>query len=53
MPEFERSVRAWSRGSNFVNLTDEQYGKLKKAPERGGAAQDTLVGNVKKGIRRR
>jgi hypothetical protein len=30
MPEFERSVRAWSRGSNFVNLTDEQYPKLKQ-----------------------
>jgi hypothetical protein len=29
MPEFERSVRAWSRGSNFVNVTDEQYAKLK------------------------
>ena len=30
MPEFERSVRAWSRGSNFVNVTDEQYAKLKR-----------------------
>ncbi len=30
MPEFERSLRAWSRGSNYVNLSDEQYGKLKK-----------------------
>ncbi len=29
MPEFERSVRAWNRGSNFVNVTDEQYRKLK------------------------
>jgi hypothetical protein len=25
MPDFERSLRAWSRGSNFVNLSDEQY----------------------------
>jgi len=30
MPEFELSVRAWSRGSNFVNVTDEQYAKLKR-----------------------
>jgi hypothetical protein len=29
MPEFERSVRAWSRGSNFVNVTDAQYDKLR------------------------
>jgi hypothetical protein len=29
MPEFERSVRAWNRGSNFVNVTEEQYGKLR------------------------
>ena len=28
LAEFDRSVRAWSRGSNFVNLTDEQYVKL-------------------------
>jgi hypothetical protein len=25
---FDRSVRAWSRGSEYVQLTDEQYGKL-------------------------
>jgi hypothetical protein len=36
MPEFERSVRAWNRGSNFVNVTDEQYGKLKNGPRGGG-----------------
>jgi hypothetical protein len=30
MPEFERSVRAWSRSSNFVNVTDEQYARLKR-----------------------
>jgi hypothetical protein len=30
MPEFERSIRAWSRGSNYVNLSDEQYAKLKR-----------------------
>ena len=29
MPTFEHSVRAWGRGSNYVNLTDEQYAKLK------------------------
>jgi hypothetical protein len=32
MEKFERSLRAWSRGSNFVNVTDEQYGKLKNGP---------------------
>jgi hypothetical protein len=32
MPEFERSLRAWSRGSNYVNLSDEQYGKLQQRP---------------------
>jgi hypothetical protein len=25
---FERSVRAWSRGSEYVHLTDEQHRKL-------------------------
>ena len=30
MPEFERSIRAWSRGGNLVNVTDEQYGKPKR-----------------------
>jgi hypothetical protein len=29
MPEFERSIRAWSRGSEYVSLSDEQYAKLK------------------------
>jgi hypothetical protein len=29
MSKFEHSVRAWGRGSNFVNVTDEQYGKLR------------------------
>ena len=37
MPKFEHSVRAWGRGSNYVSLTDEQYGKLRdsvrKAPQ--------------------
>ena len=28
LEEFDRSVRARSRGSNYVNLTDEQYSKL-------------------------
>jgi hypothetical protein len=27
--KFEHSVRAWGRGSEQVNLTDEQYAKLK------------------------
>ena len=26
---FERSVRAWCRGSEYVHLTDEQYSKLR------------------------
>jgi hypothetical protein len=30
MPEFERSIHAWSRGNNYVNLSDEQYAKLKR-----------------------
>jgi hypothetical protein len=25
---FDHSVRAWARGSEYVHLTDEQYGKL-------------------------
>jgi hypothetical protein len=25
---FDRSVRAWGRGSEYVYLTDEQYGRL-------------------------
>ena len=28
--KFDRSVSAWSRGSNYANLTDEQYAKLKQ-----------------------
>jgi hypothetical protein len=27
---FEHSVRAWSRGSDYVSLTNEQYAKLKR-----------------------
>ena len=34
MPDFERSVRAWSRGSDYVSLTDEQYAKLKRQRNR-------------------
>jgi len=30
MDEFENSVRAWSRGVHYVNITDEQYAKLRK-----------------------
>jgi hypothetical protein len=29
MADFERSVRAWTRGSNYVNVTDEHYEKLR------------------------
>jgi hypothetical protein len=29
MAEFEKSLRAWGRGSAYVQLTDEQYAKLK------------------------
>jgi hypothetical protein len=28
--EFEHSMRAWSRGSNYANLSDEQYQKLRR-----------------------
>jgi hypothetical protein len=27
--KFEHSVKAWGRGSNFVNLTAAQYAKLR------------------------
>jgi hypothetical protein len=27
--DFERSMRAWSRGGNYASLTEEQYAKLK------------------------
>ena len=30
LAKFEYSLRAWGRGSNYVNLTDEQYAKLKR-----------------------
>jgi hypothetical protein len=29
LENFENNVRAWSRGSIYVNLSDEQYAKLK------------------------
>jgi len=29
MAAFEHSMRAWSRGSNYANLTEEQYQKLR------------------------
>ena len=29
MADFEHSMRAWSLGSNYVNLSDEQYQKLR------------------------
>ena len=30
MAQFERCMRAWGRGSNHCNITDEQYAKLRK-----------------------
>ena len=30
LTNFEHSLRAWGRGSHHVNLTDEQYNKLKR-----------------------
>ena len=30
LAKFEHSLRAWGRGSNYVNLTDEQYAKVKR-----------------------
>jgi hypothetical protein len=30
MDKFEHSMRAWGRGSNYVQLTDEQYRKLRR-----------------------
>lgn len=29
LAKFEHSVRAWGRGSDYVNLSDDQYAKLK------------------------
>jgi hypothetical protein len=31
LENFEHSLRAWGRGSKYVNLTDEQYAKLRRA----------------------
>ena len=31
LAKFEHSVRAWGRGSEFANLSGEQYDKLKVA----------------------
>jgi hypothetical protein len=30
LTKFEHSLGTWGRGSNYVNLTDEQYNKLKR-----------------------
>ena len=30
LAEFDRSARAWSRGSEMISLTHEQYSKLKQ-----------------------
>jgi hypothetical protein len=30
LANFEHSLRAWGRGSNYVNLTDEQYERLRR-----------------------
>jgi hypothetical protein len=29
LARFEHSLRAWDRGSEYVHLTPEQYGKLR------------------------
>ncbi len=29
--DFDHSMRAWSRDSNYCNITDGQYGKLKRS----------------------
>ena len=39
MDYFENSVRAWARGTSYVNISEEQYAKLKqvrvsKSPQR-------------------
>lgn len=36
---FERSVRAWARGSEYVCLTDEQYAKLMIYEPKAGLAR--------------
>jgi hypothetical protein len=33
LAKFEHSLREWGRGSNYVNLTDEQYIKLQQPNE--------------------
>jgi hypothetical protein len=30
--DFEGSMRAWSRGSNYASLSEDQYAKLKAEP---------------------
>ena len=42
MPEFEHSLRAWSRGSNHVNLSAEQYAKLRKVETSSSNASISL-----------
>jgi hypothetical protein len=32
LAEFDRRVKAWGRGSNYVRLTREQYAKLGQSP---------------------
>jgi hypothetical protein len=29
LTKFEHGIRAWGRGSNHVNITDDQYAKLR------------------------
>ena len=33
--EFDRCVRSWSRGSVYLDLTEEQYGRLKRGHGNG------------------
>ena len=33
---FDQSIRAWGRGSEYVHLTPDQYGKLQASPKGDG-----------------
>jgi hypothetical protein len=37
--DFDHCVRAWNKGSVWVNLTDEQYAKLRRRSRGNGAAR--------------
>jgi hypothetical protein len=36
---FDRCVRSWSRGSVYLDLTEEQYGRLKRGEVHGNGAR--------------